>query len=200
MGEENEIDREFQELMRRIREGDQQAAWDLLELYGPHLRRVVRCRMHAKLRSKFDSIDFVQSVWGAFFTDAEKLRKFEQPKDLIAFLAKMARNKVYEETRRRFEYQRYRLSREQPLDEHENSAHAIDPGQHRASEIAVVRERWNRTLSKRSQLDLQILEMRFQGSTFDEIAAALNVNEKMARRVIQEIIGGVIPSSENEMG
>ena len=57
----------FVALMRRVREGSEAAAWELVDKYGGHLRRAVRRVLNPMLRSKFDSLDFVQLVWDSFF-------------------------------------------------------------------------------------------------------------------------------------
>src|SRR5262245_48951943 len=57
----------FRDLMRQVNEGSDDAIRELVQVYGPHILRVVRMRLSKHLRSKFDSADFVQSVWAAFF-------------------------------------------------------------------------------------------------------------------------------------
>ena len=54
------------------------------------MRRV----LSPELRSKFDSLDFVQWVWLSFFRVRDKADRFERPEHLVKFLAGMARNKV----------------------------------------------------------------------------------------------------------
>ena len=58
---------EFHHLMKRLASGDANAAEELIEKYRHDLHRVIRNRLHQKLRRQFDSIDFLQSVWGTFF-------------------------------------------------------------------------------------------------------------------------------------
>ena len=53
------------------------------------------------LRSRFDSLDFLQSVWGSFFRRVQDgPADFEDARHLVAFLAKAAKNKVIDEYRR----------------------------------------------------------------------------------------------------
>ena len=54
------------QLMRSVREGSEDAARMLFDRYAPHIRRVVRRKLHQKLRPQFDSVDFVQDVWASF--------------------------------------------------------------------------------------------------------------------------------------
>ncbi|HWE38064.1 MAG TPA: sigma-70 family RNA polymerase sigma factor, partial [Isosphaeraceae bacterium] len=53
--------------IERIRAGDEEAARELLQRYEGKVRLVVRRQLPKLLRSRFDSLDFLQSVWGNFF-------------------------------------------------------------------------------------------------------------------------------------
>ena len=67
------------------------------------------------LRSRFDSLDFLQSVWGSFF---RRMRtsptEFEDSRHLVAFLARAAKNKVIDEYRRAAS-RKHDMHREEPL-------------------------------------------------------------------------------------
>ena len=59
---------EFHDLMQRLRLGESDAAWELVRLYEPQIRRAVRVRMRdAQLRKVVDSIDICQSVFANLF-------------------------------------------------------------------------------------------------------------------------------------
>src|SRR5271165_6032471 len=92
---------DIRELLARIKNGDEEAARELLNRYESKVRLVVRRQLPRLLRSRFDSTDFLQSVWGSFFhriqTEPNDLNEEE---NLIAFLAWAARNKVIDEDRR----------------------------------------------------------------------------------------------------
>src|SRR5512147_939448 len=87
-------------LIDRIRAGDEEAARELLGRYEAQVRLVVRRQLPRILRPRFDSLDFLQSVWGSFF---HRVRTgptdIEDEKNLVAFLAWAARNKVIDEYR-----------------------------------------------------------------------------------------------------
>src|SRR5215211_2626321 len=85
MNDEN-LEREFRELLTRAQQGSEDAARELYEKYVAHVLRCVRNRMWRRLRSKFDSQDFVQSVWKSFFHDGGKLPDFQTPADLMSYL------------------------------------------------------------------------------------------------------------------
>lgn len=174
----------FAELMLQVRGGDQAAAWKLIEVYGVHVLKVIRRSLNSQLRSKFDSQDFVQAVWKSFFCDREKLLAMQSPAQLVAYIQAVARNKVVDETRRR-QTAKYNVSRELQTEFGVEDVAGRGP---RPSEVAVFRETWERLIANQSAQHQRIVELRFQGWTFDEIAEELKINERTARRVIASLL------------
>src|SRR6185436_19906947 len=87
--------------LARIQAGDEAAARELLTRYESEVRLVVRRQLPRLLRSRFDSLDFLQSVWGSFFVRVRGgAPEFEDSRHLVAFLARAAKNKVIDEYRR----------------------------------------------------------------------------------------------------
>src|SRR3954453_16589456 len=94
---------DLREFLARIQAGDEDAARELLRRYEAEVRLVVRRQLPRLLRSRFDSLDFLQSVWGSFFRRVRGkhgLADFEDSRHLVAFLAHAAKNKVIDEYRR----------------------------------------------------------------------------------------------------
>jgi RNA polymerase sigma-70 factor (ECF subfamily) len=92
----------FAELLHRVRDGDQQAAAELVRHYEASVRRVARIQMRdPRLRRCLDSMDICQSVFSSFFQRVY-LGHYElkTPEDLCKLLATMARNKVIAQVRR----------------------------------------------------------------------------------------------------
>ena len=86
----------FQELIARVRAGDNEAAQELVREYEPAVRRVVRYRLtDRRLRRQLDSSDICQSVLGDFFIRTA-LGQFDlaQPEQLVRLLATMAQNRL----------------------------------------------------------------------------------------------------------
>jgi RNA polymerase sigma factor (sigma-70 family) len=179
----------FKALMEQLRQGSQDAAWELVELYGGYIRRVVRRTLDQGLRPKFDSVDFVQAVWGSLFRHREQLDRFAGPENLIAFLARVASNKVNDENRRRLCRAKYDVRRERSLyDSEVLESEALHDKQPRASHVAIARERWEEMLERQPPQHRRVAEMRLAGMTFKEIGAALGISERTARRVIDSLI------------
>jgi RNA polymerase sigma factor (sigma-70 family) len=175
----------FPELMRQLRAGSQEAARKIAEQYGEFIFRAVRRRLNRELRSKFDSQDFVQSVWASFFADLEQFSRFNDPEDFIRYLAGMAANKVIDESRRRFGRQR-NINREQrlfnPVDDDNPIYMSNTPT---PSETAIAKEQWERLASDQPHREQRVLQLRAEETTFAEIARRLNVSERTARRIVE---------------
>ena len=176
----------FQDLTRRIREGSEDAAWELVERYGEEIRRAVRRLLNDKLRSKFDSLDFVQLVWSSFFRARDQLDRFECPAALAKFLIVMTRNKVGMETRRRLRTEKYNVHRETPLDEPEPRT-SSDSKQPTPSHIAIAHEQYLRMLSGQPSHYRRIVQLRLEGFTHQEIADQLGLAESTVRRFLTRL-------------
>lgn len=175
---------EFHQLIERISAGSEEAIWEFIETYGPHIQRVVRRRLNHNMRAKFDSIDFVQMVWASFFSDLHKIAEMRNPNELIMFLAKMAQNKVAEETRRRLKLQRYNVNRERPL----MDSDLTDPQSIRRydtpSHHLIAKERLQQITNGSSRRDRRIVSMRLNGATYKEIALELGLHERTVRHIV----------------
>jgi len=144
--------------------------------------------LNRRLRSKFDSLDFVQLVWSSFFRDPVDLQRFNRPEELAAFLATMARNKVGMEVRRRLMTQKFNLNRERSLEEADVTEQGDTRGhQPMPMQVAVARERLERMLTGQPQHYRRIIHLRLQGRTNAEIAETLHINESTIRRFLKRL-------------
>lgn len=177
--------------MARANAGDEDAVRDLLRLFEGEVRMVVRGRLPRTLRSQFDSMDFVQAVWQSVLTKrGPDLSRFENAGHFLAFLSGVARNKVYEEHRRQTRTRKYDLGREEPLYVRRGSREvprdlaANDPT---PSQDAQAGDRLAQLMEGRSETERQMIDLRRDGLTYEEIAARLGVTESVVRRAIDAI-------------
>lgn len=182
--QESAFQSEFQATLLRASQGSEEDLRKLIDKYGHHIKRVVRRRLDVRLRSKFDSVDFVQMVWASFFRERDDLARFDRAEDLIRFLATLARNKVIDEERRRILGIKYNATRERPLEE---SDHPDEEGT--PSQIAMARERWTLMISAESERDRDVLRMRMGGASYSEISEQLGIHERTVRKIIGRILG-----------
>jgi RNA polymerase sigma-70 factor (ECF subfamily) len=181
---------EFRAVIEGVRKGSPNAVWKLIADYGPHIQRVVRRRLDRRMRSKFDSLDFVQMVWASVFRNPGELGSLEQPEDLIRYLAALARRKVINEYRRRIVNDtKYNSSREQSLSKRGiDKTDELSSKWETPSQIAMAREQWERLVEQQPERDRSIVQMRIGGATFLEISQQLGINERTARKVIDRLV------------
>jgi RNA polymerase sigma-70 factor (ECF subfamily) len=185
---------EFQAWMERLRAGDEEQVRRLVHEYGPRLCHAVRRWLHHKLRSKFDSRDFVQDVWASFFTSLAEQRPFPTPAHLLAYLNKLARNKVVETVRQRLVAEKWNVNREQSLGDPTVGPHAeLVAPQPTPSTLAMSREEWQRLLGRQPPVYRRILLLFHEGKTSGEIARELRVSDRLVRRVIDKVLPGADP-------
>jgi RNA polymerase sigma-70 factor (ECF subfamily) len=179
---------EFEALMERVREGSAEAVGEFLDRYGPHILRVIRRKLHKALRSKFDSIDFMQAVWASFFTTPPQTWTFDRPEALIAYLTTLASNKVVAEYRRRLLTEKGNVGREFPLDEESGQhARALIAQQPTPSAVLMAEEEWDRLMQGQPESVQRVLALLRLGHTQEEIAQKLDMNERTVRRVLEKL-------------
>jgi RNA polymerase sigma factor (sigma-70 family) len=184
---------DFATLLGRFRAGSEEAARELCERFGPHLRRVIRRRLDARLRQQFDSMDLTQAVWASFLAAAQD-RPFDDPAAFQAYLNRMAVHKVIDLFRRHLEAQKHDAGRLRSIDDSSTgaarAAAATDPT---PSQAAIGREAWDRLLQKLSPMHQAILARLREGRSHREIADELKVSEKMIQRLLHRLQNGEVP-------
>jgi RNA polymerase sigma-70 factor (ECF subfamily) len=174
-------------LLARIHAGDDEAARELLVRYESKVRLVVRRQLPRLLRSRFDSLDFLQSVWGSFF---QKIRTgpndLDEEGNLIAFLAWAARNKVIDEYRRAAT-QKQDIHRERPVQFDLVGGSQLAKGGETPSQVAQARETYDRLLDLLPEDRRVIVELKAQGYASKEIAARLGISERTVQRVLEDL-------------
>lgn len=185
-------DGEFRRMVRLAQEGDDQAVAALLRQFEPDVRLMVRVKLPRALRTQFDSMDFVQAVWQSVLADRsdEPAESFENPGHFRAYLAGVARNKVLEEYRRRTQTRKYDLSREEPLyvrrggREQPREVASPDPS---PSQEVQAGDRLDQLTAGRPRLEAEIVDLRRQGLTFEEIAGRLGLSDRAVRRILEAV-------------
>ena len=181
-------DEDFTDLMARAKAGDPAAIRDFLSRFEQEVRMMVRARLPKKLRIQFDSLDFVQAVWQSFFADRPlDSPDFEKVEHLRGFLAGVVRNKVFEQHRRLTKTEKYNVSREERLyvrrGDRDVPRDVVAPGPS-PSQAAQASDRMAQLTAGRSPREVDVISLRRQGLTFDEIADQTGVNERTVRRII----------------
>jgi RNA polymerase sigma factor (sigma-70 family) len=195
----------FRKLIDQVQQGSHEAAQQLAEAYGPHVRRYVHRALSRDLRSQYDSLDFVQLVWASFFHQPEDLPQIDSPEQLIAYLVGMARHKLLDEKRRLY-VQKNDVAREQRIDVPEKHITSRDPT---PSAVAIFREEWDTLVTRQPAEVGRVVQLRYEGATYREIADELQIHERTARKAIDrlerdrsrddnQVPSPDVPSSDND--
>jgi RNA polymerase sigma-70 factor (ECF subfamily) len=178
-------DNPFQDLIRRVRAGDQEAAAELVRRYEPHIRRAVRVRLDPRLGRLFDSMDVCQSVLASFFVRAGLGQyQLDTPDQLLRLLATMARNKLsHQASRQRAGRRDYRRVTADSAE-----AGATDPSPSR--EVAA-RELLAEARRRLTEEERQLLSRREQGEEWSAIAADLGASPEALRKKLTRAIDRV---------
>ena len=104
----------FRDLMRRFREGSEEAAEEILREYEGRMLRA-RDALDGRLRSKFDPDDIVQSAWESFVRRRDNADRFENPERLGAFLVGTVRDLAHRQSQRWLATEQHDVGRETPF-------------------------------------------------------------------------------------
>jgi RNA polymerase sigma factor (sigma-70 family) len=173
-------DSAFSELLRRVREGDQDAAVELVTRYESAIRRAVRIKLaDSRLKGVLDSMDICQSVMGSFFYRAALGQyQLEKPEDLIRLLVTMARNKLTDQVRRETTERRGK-GKSRQVDVAAIDVAGADPT---ASRVTSAREVLEAAWGRLSPDERWIAEQRASGRPWAELAAEAGTTPEAVRK------------------
>jgi RNA polymerase sigma factor (sigma-70 family) len=171
-------------LLDRIRADDLQAAEQIVALYEPQLRLIVRRKLSRRLRAKFDSLDVVQSVWTRMLQDFRAHGcRIASTEHLRNYLVQVTRNCLTD----RLRHFRVALKRQQQAVAEVETASALASRQPRPSEIAQGNELWETMLASCPPQYHELLRLKRQGLTLDDIALKTGLHEGSVRRIIRKL-------------
>jgi RNA polymerase sigma factor (sigma-70 family) len=175
----------FGDLIARVRQGDDQAAAELVRRYEPAIRRAVRFRLtDPRLRRTCDSLDICQSVLASFFVRAASGQyDLHSPEQLLRLLTTMARNKLLNQARQEQAARRDNRLVNNDLAQHELAATTPSPPQQ-----AEVRELLAEVQRRLSPEERQLVELRNQGHDWNSIAALLGGNAAALRQKLHRAL------------
>jgi RNA polymerase sigma factor (sigma-70 family) len=173
-------DPSINELIHRVRAGDQDAATTLVKRYEPAIRRAVRFRLaDARLGTLLDSMDITQSVLGSFFIRAATGQyELETPEQLLKLLTTMARNKLISQARKQHAQRR--------------DSRRITSGNGDAGQFVCVSQSPSKQVAARDLLDevrrrlsseeRRILDLKNEGQDWASIALEIGRSAEALRR------------------
>lgn len=176
------------DLVERCRAGDQLAANILFGRYVERLLLLAKRRISQRLASRVDPEDIVQSVFRTFFHRLRNDRfHFEDQDDLFKLLVRITVHK----TLRQIAF--HKAAKRDPSQE----AHQGDNGQELLAQVldeepspeAIVTfmDQLEHFLSQLRPDDRNILELKLQGYSSDEIARQVGIYDRKVRRVLERV-------------
>lgn len=178
-------DATFQDLIGRVRRGDEHAAAELVRRYEPAIRRAVRFRLtDPKLRRTCDSMDVCQSVLLSFFVRvASGQYDLDSPEQLLRLLTTMARNKLLNQARAQQAARRDNRMRTNDIADHEIVE--ATPGPLQLVEARELLEEVHRRLTPDER---QLVELRHQGHDWASIAQITGGNATALRQKLHRAL------------
>jgi RNA polymerase sigma factor (sigma-70 family) len=169
-------------LMQQLNSGDERAVEEAFRAFEPYLRMVIRRQLAPRVRTKFDSVDVVQSVWADLLRGFRDGRwHFEGPEQLKAFLVRAARNRFLNRAR----HHKAACDHEQSLGE--AGVDSLPTSEPRPDQQAEADELWEQMLALCPPVHRPLLHMRRQGVPLAELAARSGMHESSVRRIFYEL-------------
>ena len=179
----------FDDLISSVRQGDEQAAAELVRRYESELRVLARVRLtDPSLRRVVDSMDICQSIMANFFVRAAAGQfDLETPEQLLALLATMVRNKatdrVRSEQRDRRDVRRVAKTSIEEL--------GLQEAQKTPGSLVAHQEMLNLVRDQLSDEENEIAKHRLNGSSWEEIAQQIGGTSEAIRKRFSRAIDRV---------
>jgi RNA polymerase sigma-70 factor (ECF subfamily) len=180
-----------EELLKRVQEGDGEAATELFRRYEGPIRRRVRIWLltqDPRLRRVFDSMDVCQSVMASFFVRAAAGQyELHEPRQLLSLLYQMAKHKLANQVAKQQAQRRdvRRVERRSPH-ELEQTAHEANPVQ-----LVASRELLQEFRRRLTEEELLLANRRAEGSEWADIAAELGGTAEGRRKQLARALDRV---------
>lgn len=177
-----------QELLDRLKQGDETAAGELLDRYASRLIALAMSQIHGRLQRRIDPEDVVQSALGSFFRRvADGAYEVDDKHGLWPLLATITINKL----RKRIEYHgagKRALSAEESIFTGESAVSFIpaalaDEPDHE-DEVALMEE-LDVVFQRLTPLHREIVMRTLAGDRPIDVAEGVNRTERTVRRVLE---------------
>ncbi len=183
--------KQWDQLISGLRTGDQQACTDFWNQFGPMLQGVAQNHLSDRLQRRVGSDDVVQSACRTFFRrisagqfdvpDADALWRL-----MCAITLTKARRAARDHSR-----QKRGMQSEQYLDatpENNDAPNIQLTGKEQTPvDAAMFSDQMDQLLSNLNPQECQVLDLKLQNHTNDEIAGQMNCSERTVRRIAAQI-------------
>ena len=170
------------------RAGNEGAARQLFEAYAEKLMALARRRISQRLASRLDPEDIVQSVFRTFFHRAREGEfSFHDQDDLAKLLVRITVHKTLRKVAFHKAEKRNAVRETGQGAESQACWEELLDAEPSPDEAVTFLDQLENFLSQLQPMERQILEMRLQGYTNDEISEKLNIYDRKIRRVLERV-------------
>jgi RNA polymerase sigma-70 factor (ECF subfamily) len=175
-------------LIELWRQGDQNAARQIVDRYVDRLMLLARRRLSQRLASRVDPEDIVQSAFRSFFARAREGRfVFAEQDDVCRLLVRITLHKTLRQVAFHKAAKRNPAAETEQGDrQHERLLSLLDGEPTPEAEVAFL-DQLEHFFSELRPQERQILELRLEGYNNDEIAQKLGIYDRKIRRVIEHV-------------
>jgi RNA polymerase sigma factor (sigma-70 family) len=182
-----------EQLLLRVRQGDEDASRQVFERYLTRLTALARSRLAARLQRRTDPEDVVLSAYRSFFVGARDGRfTLQRSGDLWRLLATITLHKLNRQVKRHSAESRD-VQREIAAASGADFAH--EPT---AEEAVALADELEAILTPLDPFLRRVLELRLQGQSLEEIAAITMRSERTVRRSLADIRAAIASRREGD--
>jgi RNA polymerase sigma-70 factor (ECF subfamily) len=186
-------------LIEQWQSGSETAAQQIFDKYVERLLVLARWHISEKLRSRIDPEDVVQSVFRTFFLRVRNDRfTFDEADDLFKLLTRITLHK----TLRQVAF--HRAARRNPAreaakgnDDQDQIMQILDTEPDPETVVAFT-DQLKTFLTKFSPQEQEIIEMRLQGYTSEDIAQKLGTYDRKVRRILERVHAVALQDNEEK--
>jgi RNA polymerase sigma-70 factor (ECF subfamily) len=193
--------RSFDELMARLRAGDEGAASQIFQEFASQLIGLARQHLDSRLRQKLDAEDVVQSVFKSFFIrHGQGQFELENWDSLWGLLVRITLRKCSHKKRAYYGPHRdvRREAVRSPADDGSGLEWQGVAREPRPDEAAVLAEIVGQFLSELGDRERPIVELRLQGYTAPEISARVGRTEHTVQGILKRVRKRLRPLLQDE--
>jgi DNA-directed RNA polymerase specialized sigma24 family protein len=177
------------DLVRQAQAGSNDAAQKVYDQCKEPLLRAIRSVLYKRVRSQEDSNDFLQDAFVVIFTKHFSDAVLRSPKGLMAYMKRIAVNKVRNETQRLLFTQRYGISKEVSLDlQKEFTAESKEVSPEDALALQeLAAEWWGVEFSQLTPECKEVTRFALGGDGARRMTAALGMKPEAVKRLIAQV-------------
>ena len=195
-------DEHWQSWVTRFQAGDAQVLEQFWNEYGPLLHNIASKQMAERLRRRIGPEDVVQSACRTFFRRVQGGQlKLEDSESLWRLLCAITLTKIREQAR-------FHSRKKRGMDQEmhaapaagDSSASAFQPTDPNPTpaEAAAFGDQFQQLLDSMDEEERQIIDLKLQEFTHEEVAAQLGLSERTVRRIFKRVQSKLARSLESK--